>query len=178
MVDSMPSGCPEASSTCLIRQPACLALHQASLRGTTSTSSGGRISTPRWGHFRTIETSMNMLDTSETSPSLPCQKAQIEVDYSSFLRRKRLPSPIGEDDDMLSPTAVTGRRPDHSDAYCNQYPIYPSGVDVMEENTPLANIRFTEPNTNRTMLSMGYRADCEKCRTRVPGHYNHVIRTC
>ena len=29
----------------------------------------------------------------------------------------------------------------------------------------------------KAKLSMGYRADCEKCRARVPGHYNHVIRT-
>ncbi|KAI9827859.1 MAG: hypothetical protein M1832_004348 [Thelocarpon impressellum] len=28
----------------------------------------------------------------------------------------------------------------------------------------------------KPVLSMGYRADCEKCRARVPGHYSHVIR--
>lgn len=26
-------------------------------------------------------------------------------------------------------------------------------------------------------ISMGYRADCEKCRLKVPGHYNHWIHT-
>ncbi|MCJ1306616.1 hypothetical protein MMC25_000259 [Agyrium rufum] len=29
----------------------------------------------------------------------------------------------------------------------------------------------------KVVLSMGYRADCEKCRERVPGHYSHVLRT-
>ncbi|CCF47106.1 hypothetical protein CH063_15626 [Colletotrichum higginsianum] len=24
-------------------------------------------------------------------------------------------------------------------------------------------------------LSIGYRADCEKCRLKVPGHFNHII---
>ncbi len=28
----------------------------------------------------------------------------------------------------------------------------------------------------KTVLVMGYRADCEKCRTRVPGHWSHFIR--
>lgn len=27
----------------------------------------------------------------------------------------------------------------------------------------------------KRMLSTGYRSDCEKCRLRVPGHFNHVI---
>ncbi|KAB8255278.1 hypothetical protein BDV32DRAFT_130937 [Aspergillus pseudonomiae] len=26
-------------------------------------------------------------------------------------------------------------------------------------------------------ISMGFRADCEKCRCKVPGHYSHIIRT-
>lgn len=29
---------------------------------------------------------------------------------------------------------------------------------------------------SRPVLSMGYRADCERCRARVPGHYTHVLR--
>ena len=28
----------------------------------------------------------------------------------------------------------------------------------------------------KVSLSMGYRADCEKCRSRVPGHWSHVVR--
>ena len=33
-----------------------------------------------------------------------------------------------------------------------------------------------EPVLGRPVLSMGYRADCDKCRARVPGHYTHVLR--
>lgn len=32
------------------------------------------------------------------------------------------------------------------------------------------------PMKGKMTISMGYRADCEKCRMRVPGHYNHLIR--
>ena len=29
---------------------------------------------------------------------------------------------------------------------------------------------------SKVVFSMGFRADCEKCRERVPGHYSHVLR--
>ena len=28
----------------------------------------------------------------------------------------------------------------------------------------------------KTTLAMGYRGDCEKCRARVPGHFNHFVK--
>jgi hypothetical protein len=28
----------------------------------------------------------------------------------------------------------------------------------------------------KVILSMGFRADCDKCRSRVPGHYSHILR--
>ena len=31
--------------------------------------------------------------------------------------------------------------------------------------------------TGKPMLVMGYRADCDKCRARVPGHYSHIVRS-
>ncbi|KAK3381910.1 hypothetical protein B0H63DRAFT_476863 [Podospora didyma] len=38
----------------------------------------------------------------------------------------------------------------------------------------LASWTALEPGMKRT-LSIGYRADCEKCRLKVPGHFNHII---
>jgi hypothetical protein len=29
--------------------------------------------------------------------------------------------------------------------------------------------------SNKRGISMGYRADCEKCRLKVPGHMNHFF---
>jgi hypothetical protein len=31
-----------------------------------------------------------------------------------------------------------------------------------------------QPGMKRS-FSIGYRADCEKCRLKVPGHFNHII---
>jgi hypothetical protein len=30
--------------------------------------------------------------------------------------------------------------------------------------------------SRKVAFSMGFRADCDKCRERVPGHYNHVLK--
>ncbi|KAF3391811.1 hypothetical protein DPV78_010303 [Talaromyces pinophilus] len=35
----------------------------------------------------------------------------------------------------------------------------------------------TAPKREKISFSMGYRADCEKCQMRVPGHYSHIIRS-
>jgi hypothetical protein len=26
-------------------------------------------------------------------------------------------------------------------------------------------------------IAMGFRADCDKCQRRVPGHYSHIVRS-
>jgi hypothetical protein len=52
-----------------------------------------------------------------------------------------------------------------------------SAIEQAWRNTgAAANIRGSPSKTGKVMLCMGFRADCDKCRTRVPGHYNHVIR--
>jgi hypothetical protein len=35
----------------------------------------------------------------------------------------------------------------------------------------------TAPRREKISFSMGYRADCEKCQMRVPGHYSHIVRS-
>jgi hypothetical protein len=35
----------------------------------------------------------------------------------------------------------------------------------------------TAPKREKISFSMGYRADCEKCQMRVPGHYSHIVRS-
>ncbi|WFC96418.1 hypothetical protein MBRA1_003075 [Malassezia brasiliensis] len=39
-------------------------------------------------------------------------------------------------------------------------------------------VRSSDPPGGRPLLryTMGYREDCEMCRNRIPGHYNHVQR--
>lgn len=35
----------------------------------------------------------------------------------------------------------------------------------------------TASKREKISFSMGYRADCEKCRMKVPGHYSHIVRS-
>ena len=39
-----------------------------------------------------------------------------------------------------------------------------------------ATIQSGKIKSEKTTLAMGYRADCEKCRARVPGHFNHFVK--
>lgn len=180
MTESQPSTSPipwnrTIAATSPPRSPQYALLPTPGSRGSHDTVNGGRIPTPIYGHFRTIDTSMDVDPPDVTSGPTLSQSMQ-EIDYQSYLRRRRLPSPISEDEAMDSPTTITGGMLDR----------LAMGTEICEPRTPLD--RHRKMNTSeavqgtvgskggKTILSMGYRADCEKCRTRVPGHYNHVIR--
>ncbi|KAL8801979.1 MAG: hypothetical protein Q9182_004108 [Xanthomendoza sp. 2 TL-2023] len=124
---------------------------------------GGRIATPIYGHFTQTEKSMAMDTTDHTLPT------QQEVAHDLFLRRRRLPTPISEDEAMDAPDGMGGML----------------GRLEMDSKAP-PQISFktnkmwgsgTTPSKGKMSISMGYRADCDKCRMKVPGHYNHWIRT-
>lgn len=176
------------------------------LRDSQDTALGGRIPTPRWGHFRSIDTSVNMIDAPndvatlamsrtdsnirlQMSNTVPPQdihpalsytnivnppQSQLETDHSLFLHRRRLPSPISEDENMVSPTAMTEGSLDRRDFRCNVHDF--SEQSIRSKPWAKNERNMTLQNSGKLMLSMGFRADCDKCRTRVPGHYNHVIR--
>lgn len=98
----------------------------------------------------------------------------------SARRGKRYPSPISEGEvspstivagfsDMqmeVETTSPLGNRSEKSQNKINH--IYKR--DSRELNT-------TDENSKKTKKSftMGYRADCEKCRMKVPGHFSHII---
>lgn len=42
---------------------------------------------------------------------------------------------------------------------------------------PAKRPSVTAPRREKMSFSMGYRADCEKCQMRVPGHYSHIVRS-
>lgn len=187
---------PQPSNVDLILDP--------SERASQDMALGGRIPTPRWGHFHSVNTNVDVFDTpgdiqtpsalhstqnagSQTPGIRASQKfqttplctnsvnsqSQAETDHGLFLRRRRLPSPISEDENMISPTEITQEveildlRDPHQDF----------SYQSKTSKTLTPNERhMASPNTGKMMLSMGFRADCEKCRTRVPGHYNHIIR--
>jgi hypothetical protein len=47
------------------------------------------------------------------------------------------------------------------------------GTSVSTE-TP-SSVRSIKP-AKKLVFSMGYRADCDRCRNRVPGHYSHILQ--
>ncbi|KAL8747663.1 MAG: hypothetical protein Q9190_000510 [Brigantiaea leucoxantha] len=121
---------------------------------------GGRIPTPIYGYFKTNDPHSQIPDARHTRSTV------LNPNHDFFLHRnQRLPSPISEDETMPSPSKMKEAL---------------DQIDVGRRSTSFFNTNHTQrggPATKGKMtLSMGYRADCEKCRLRIPGHYNHIIR--
>jgi hypothetical protein len=57
----------------------------------------------------------------------------------------------------------------------------PAGYDrrpiPSSSSSPAKPVDRSKGGGGRPTLVMGYRADCEKCKARVPGHYSHIIRS-
>lgn len=183
MMDSQPPSSPspwnDTMSTTMSTPPrpsSIALLSKPSSRDSQDGNNGERIPTPRWGHFRSIESSIDMYDGTDAACYTATDSLQLEVDHGLFLRRRRLPTPISEDENMVSPTGMTEETMQRPDTGTVPAPGMTSwdqfGRGKIDMTIPASPI----PKIRRTMLSMGYRADCEKCRTRVPGHYNHVIQ--
>ena len=106
-----------------------------------------------------------------------------------FLERRCLPSPIREvEDGLLSPMSAAGEVVDRLDirhAPCvmelDDNQARPSSPNEGGNRQRRGRSRSRRADgkdraEGKPVLSMGYRADCEKCRAKVPGHYSHVIR--
>ncbi|KAL8992412.1 MAG: hypothetical protein Q9188_007592 [Gyalolechia gomerana] len=129
-------------------------------------NNGGRIPTPIYGHFNHGPKSVTMdTDATEITP-----RSQQEIAHDLFLRRRRLPSPISEDEAMDDPDGMGGMlgRLDMGPKTNSQPPF--------RTNKMWGGGEPATPTKGKMTISMGYRADCEKCRMKVPGHYNHFIR--
>ncbi|KAI4143913.1 MAG: hypothetical protein L6R39_004389 [Caloplaca ligustica] len=124
-------------------------------------NNGGRIPTPIYGHFNHVDRNMDMEIPEESNP-----QTQQEIAHDLFLRRRRLPSPISEDEAMDAPDGMGGML---------------GRLDMGSTNTSQSPFKTNKmwgggATKGKMTISMGYRADCDKCRMRVPGHYNHLIR--
>ena len=144
----------------------------------SSTSISGRIPTPIHSSF---------------SPFIRSEKASIhhDTDFADdeavvdrFRRGRRLPSPISEGE--TSPSVIVEGFSDM------QMEVETSSQQERERETPTKKGHTRSKhslrnwtgfggdlggNTSgmRRSFSMGYRADCEKCRMKVPGHFSHII---
>lgn len=125
------------------------------------------------------------------------------ADWQSVQNNRRLPSPISECDDVMSsqfhdnqdmpehcahsihtlegeshemehPNAMDLERPHTADADGSESPgPSPSRRGHMRSKHTI-NTWTWQPGMKRS-FAIGYRADCEKCRLKVPGHFNHII---
>ena len=126
---------------------------------------GGRLPTPIYGHFQqSIDAKMDMGE----DPEALIPRTQQEIEYEKYARRRRLPTPIDEDEVMDSsvPFGRLMMEPQH----CH-------GNVSTKASVALASSNFTPPaRATRLSFSMGIRADCDLCRMKVPGHSNHIFR--
>lgn len=126
-----------------------------------------------------------------------------EVDWHVMQTNRRLPSPISEGDDIssnqlkefadvtLDPYASASspalQAMDHPNAMmdveprsntppldANGEPTTPSPKRGHMRNMHTVNNWTWQPGMKKS-FSIGYRSDCEKCRQKVPGHFNHII---
>ncbi|KAG6995816.1 hypothetical protein G7Y79_00041g077680 [Physcia stellaris] len=154
---------------------------------------GQRLPTPTYGHFPL--SNRGELSTPDVSP-------KTHSNNKSAILRRGLPtllppSPISETE-FESPTAAgmgdllsrlqmnsspsDGRGKNSSD---NGNPARAKqgrrmavdqgrlGVDHQQGQTTTTT---QSGKGEKTTLAMGYRGDCEKCRARVPGHFNHFVK--
>jgi hypothetical protein len=133
-------------------------LFPGSFHSDTATSIAGRIPTPIHSHFAHSRVNLHI-----TSGSIP-------EDQAMYDNSRRLPSPISEDE--RSPSILLEGLGD---------------MQVEVENATLKkgharskhslrNWTGFQPSTGGAKkFSMGYRADCEKCQMKVPGHFSHII---
>lgn len=128
----------------------------------------------------------------------------VGADEWNAIRNRRLPSPISEGEDAPAPSpdmVLDGSTMHLADRLASQVSITTPGEqrgDPMNQGPPNAENLPGPPTTPsparkghtrsrhtidswtwqpgmKKSFSMGYRTDCEKCRLKVPGHFNHII---
>ena len=133
---------------------------------------GGRIPTPIYSTFN-----MNSLSTPQEGLGISTKPASLKPITINRLRvesDRPLPSPITED--LNSPAHVTAN-------HFSRLGMGDDGDD-MEMDEPLPSPRSpgirggrarSGAFTEKKRFAMGYRHDCVKCQTRVPGHFSHFL---
>lgn len=53
----------------------------------------------------------------------------------------------------------------------------PIPISTSTSSTETKRPTVTAHKREKITFSMGFRADCEKCQMRVPGHYSHIVRS-
>lgn len=138
-----------------------------------------RIPTPIYGHFQ----SLDVMDTDANALSRPSVS---HTNQPLRPRVLRLPTAIEEDESMDSfeddqaaaqlrrPTSCTSPPSTATDPL--RRPMASALINKLRSWAQGDRSSSTIPSGGKAVLSMGYRADCQKCVNKVPGHFNHIIR--
>ncbi|KAJ5392196.1 hypothetical protein N7509_007686 [Penicillium cosmopolitanum] len=133
-------------------------------------------------------------DDFEPTPALtPAVDTPMEMeDITPFNKEPpiiRLPSPVSDTDmamgDTMSdtelvypgpyPTRVPTPGLDYGNVSPHPVAAHPMSRSTSDQSTTRMPTPCPIPH-RRSALVMGYRADCDKCRCKVPGHYSHIIQ--
>ena len=167
--------------------PCTMEFQQSEPRQIQNSVLGGRLPTPIYGHFqRSIDAKTDMAE----NPENHAFRLQQEIDYENYVRRRRLPTPIDEDEAMDNSSAMSGdmmhmHLSGHSRRGGVDYTYHPSQILGSSDNNLTyqstsdafsSSAGYTAPPPRKLSFSMGPRANCELCIRRVPGHSNHIVR--
>lgn len=112
-----------------------------------------------------------------------------EADWHTVQNNRRLPSPISEYEHSMSASLQPPPHDmEHPNAMMDVEPRAASQPPESDTDSPgpsperRGHMRSKHTINNWTWqpgmkksFSIGYRADCEKCRLKVPGHFNHIV---
>lgn len=97
----------------------------------------------------------------------------------------RLPSPVSDTDMAMAdmdpgypypyPTRVPTPGLDYGNVSPQPVAAHPMSRSTSSQSATRTPSPCPIPH-RRSALVMGYRADCDKCRCKVPGHYSHIIQ--
>lgn len=140
-----------------------------------STTSCNRIPTPIYSSFTSFS-QKNFIHNS-------IKDVKSESIFKRFNRATKLHSPISEEN--ISPSIIVSGLNDMQMSVENSIQLNSGSKGENRNNTLQSRPSFKRmtkyigdnPNSEeiKRSFSMGYRASCEKCKMKVPGHFSHII---
>ncbi len=159
---------PSASPRTLLPQ-------QIEMKGVQDAGSTGRLPTPIYGYFQQASHQHPTHTVAEAVTATTSPRSEKDTEYEQYLRSRRLPSPISEDEAMEFPAAPKNS-PLETSAPVETRSAEPQPHELRTPVRLAQPLRNQSPPKGKIMFSMGFRVDCEMCRNRVPGHSNHIFR--
>ncbi|PKX90839.1 uncharacterized protein P174DRAFT_453743 [Aspergillus novofumigatus IBT 16806] len=141
-------------------------------------------------HNSAVNPSAQVMDQAfveSTNKIGPPQKLSTESSQKTSGSTQRLPSPISEDDNTAShgkcstsDAEMTSGASRSTSPALSPFQRDPSQwfgtTESQQQATRSGYPNLPHLNKKKVSFAMGFRADCDKCLRKVPGHYSHIIR--